>query len=283
MSSSFPGRLFSDHALSRRLERAEGAANAAYVEARARLHPETGATWQDFDGAWAMFDTPDSPVTQTFGLGMFAEVTAAALDRIEAFFHGRGAPVTQEVSPLADKSVWPLLTARRYTPIEFTSSLFMELDPDRFPAEFGCGDLQVRPASPGEAELWAATAARGWTAELPEMAEILAPLMTTTFHVGGVTPFFALQDGKPIATAALNIQRGVALLAGASTVPEARKQGAQRALLGARLRFAAAAGCDLATMGAEPGSASQRNAERSGFRIAYTRTKWSLPAPAPQV
>ena len=42
-------------------------------------------------------------------------------------------------------------------------------------------------------------------------------------------------------------------------------------------------GCDLATMGAEPGSASQRNAERSGFRIAYTRTKWSLPAPAPQV
>ena len=36
------------------------------------------------------------------------------------------------------------------------------------------------------------------------------------------------------------------------------------------------AGCDLAMMGAEPGSSSQRNAERQGFRIAYTRTKWIL-------
>jgi hypothetical protein len=28
-------------------------------------------------------------------------------------------------------------------------------------------------------------------------------------------------------------------------------------------------------MGALPGSGSQRNAERNGFRIAYTRIKWS--------
>ena len=36
---------------------------------------------------------------------------------------------------------------------------------------------------------------------------------------------------------------------------------------------------DLAMMGAAPGSASQRNAERHGFRIAYTRIKWRLPQP----
>jgi len=29
-------------------------------------------------------------------------------------------------------------------------------------------------------------------------------------------------------------------------------------------------------MVAAPGSASQRNAERNGFRVAYTRTKWQL-------
>ena len=37
---------------------------------------------------------------------------------------------------------------------------------------------------------------------------------------------------------------------------------------------AAAQGCDIALMGALPGSGSQRNAERHGFRIAYTRIKW---------
>ena len=48
------------------------------------------------------------------------------------------------------------------------------------------------------------------------------------------------------------------------------------ALLEARLQTAVDAGCDLAMMVAAPGSASQRNAERQGFRIAYTRTKWQL-------
>ena len=33
-------------------------------------------------------------------------------------------------------------------------------------------------------------------------------------------------------------------------------------------------GCDLAMMVAEAGSESQRNAERQGFRVAYTRVKW---------
>jgi len=65
------------------------------------------------------------------------------------------------------------------------------------------------------------------------------------------------------------------LLAGGATVPEARRKGAQRALLNARLRHAVKAGCHIAAMGAQPGSTSQRNAEREGFRIAYTRTKWS--------
>jgi hypothetical protein len=36
-------------------------------------------------------------------------------------------------------------------------------------------------------------------------------------------------------------------------------------------------GCDLAMIVTVPGSGSQRNAEREGFRVAYTRVKWRLP------
>jgi len=39
---------------------------------------------------------------------------------------------------------------------------------------------------------------------------------------------------------------------------------------------AAEHGCDLALMGAALGSGSQRNAQRHGIRIAYTRIKWRL-------
>ena len=86
--------------------------------------------------------------------------------------------------------------------------------------------------------------------------------------------FVAEMDGRPIATGSISILDGVVLLAGASTIPEARKLGAQNALLSARLQYGAEAGCDIAMMGALPGSSSQRNAERNGFRIAYTRMKW---------
>jgi hypothetical protein len=52
----------------------------------------------------------------------------------------------------------------------------------------------------------------------------------------------------------------------------------QTALLRERMRFAFDHGSDLAMMVAAPGSESQRNAERNGFRIAYSRTKWRLSA-----
>ena len=92
--------------------------------------------------------------------------------------------------------------------------------------------------------------------------------------------FLAELDRQPIATGAMSICDGVALLAGASTIPSGRRQGAQLALLDGRLRYAAAQGCDIAMMCAHPGSASQRNAERHGFHIAYTRVKWHLAGPA---
>lgn len=58
---------------------------------------------------------------------------------------------------------------------------------------------------------------------------------------------------------------------GDATLPEWRGRGVQTALLKARLERALHAGCDLAAAGASPGSGSQRNMERLGFRVAYTQ------------
>jgi GNAT superfamily N-acetyltransferase len=90
--------------------------------------------------------------------------------------------------------------------------------------------------------------------------------------------FLAELDGNPGATGALSIHDGVAVFAGAATVPDFRRRGLQAALLMERMHYAYDHGCDLAMLAVTPGSDSQRNAERSGFRIAYTRTKWKLVA-----
>jgi GNAT superfamily N-acetyltransferase len=88
--------------------------------------------------------------------------------------------------------------------------------------------------------------------------------------------FLAGLNGQPGAAGTLCLHEGVAVFGGASTVPEMRRRGLQSALLQARMRYAVTQGCELAMMVSEVGSQSQRNAERSGFRIAYTRTKWRL-------
>ena len=101
-------------ALTRQLERAEATANAAFVDARALVSPESGATWIEVAGVRAMFDTPESPITQTFCLGMFQAPTSDDLAALEAFYAERSAPVYHEVSPLADPAVVPLLNERGY-------------------------------------------------------------------------------------------------------------------------------------------------------------------------
>jgi len=263
--------IFSDLSLSRRLERAEARGNAEFVEARAAVEPGSGAGWTEVAGAYAMFDGVGSPVTQTFGLGLFEAASDEDLGRLEEFFRERGSPAYHEVSPLADPQTFPLLSGRGYEPFEFTSVMFRPLGAGAAaPRDSGA---RVRLVGPEEHELWAQTAARGWD-EFEELGDFMLGLSRVSAKRAAALSFLAELDGRAVATGALSICEGVALLAGASTVPEARRRGAQLALLDARLAYAARSGCDLAMMGALPGSASQRNAERQGFRIAYTRIKW---------
>ncbi|HEV2802325.1 MAG TPA: hypothetical protein VGW12_17770 [Pyrinomonadaceae bacterium] len=270
------GFIFSDLNLARRLERTEGYTNAEFVETRARLFPDSHAEWKEIAGAYAMFDGAASMLTQTFGLGLFQEITASEMDALESFFQERGAPVFHEVSPMAPPELAGLLNERGYQPIEFTNVLYrpISLDRDDLPTPTN-EKIKVRVVGEDEHELWADTAAHGWS-EFTEYADQIRELSLLTAKRRGTSAFLAELEGVPIATGGIGIHEGVVLLAGASTVPEGRRQGAQLALLGTRLRFAAEHGCDIAMMCAQPGSTSQRNAERHGFRIAYTRIKWRL-------
>ena len=271
--SNLDGYPFADVSLARRLERAEARSNADFIEGRARAFPDKGATWKEIAGTYAMYDGRSSPVTQTFGMGMFQPLTERELKAVEQFFLDRGAPVCHEVSPHADSSVLPLLNDGGYQPIEFTSVMYRPISKES-PLLAATNDkIRVMLTGPSEADLWAEIAFKGWS-EFGELADFLHDVGRVNARRDNAQSFLAVLDGRPIATGLMNIFDGVALLAGASTIPEGRKKGAQLALLEERLRYAAQHDCDIAMMCALPGSASQRNAERHGFRIAYTRIKW---------
>lgn len=264
---------FSDLALSKRLERAEGHACVQYAEARRRVFPDSGAKWIECAGAYAAFDGIESPITQTFGLGIFEELTPDSLDVIERFFLDLGAPVLHEVSPFAGVPALEMLCSRNYRPIEISSVLFRPVEQP--PAEKQ-SDVSVRLIAPEEAQMWSDVSARGWSHEHPELRDFLIDLGAVTAAREDGLCFLASHEGKPGAAGVLCIHDGVALFGGSSTVPELRRRGLQAALLNARMRYAFEHGCDLAMMVAHPGSDSHRNAERKGFHVAYTRTKWRL-------
>jgi GNAT superfamily N-acetyltransferase len=264
---------FSDLALSRRLERAEGHACVQFAEAARRLFPDSGAEWIERGGAYAVFNGVDSPVTQSFGLRIFEELSAATLDEIERFFLDRGAPVDHEVSPFAGVAALDLLCQRKYRPIEISNVLCR---PVERPADGQHPHISVRSVKPDEINLWNEVSARGWLHEHPEFRDFILGLGATSVAREQSVSFLAELDGEPGAAGVLCIHGGVALFGGSSTVPELRGRGLQTALLHERMRCAFDNGCDLAMIVVEPGSNSQRNAERKGFRIAYTRLKWRL-------
>lgn len=269
--------ILADHALACRLERAEGKAGARFVEAQARAAPDSGARWIEVAGAYAMYAGAHSPVTQTFGLGLFQTPAAADLALLEAFFRERGAHVHHEVSPLAGHPLAATLCDRGFRPVEFTSVLFLPLE-GYHAARPGVGDsMQTRLIGAAEQDLWVRIAVDGWGDLMADSGAMLEIMRLLAARQDALS-FLAELEGRPVATASMAIHDGVALFAGASTIPEWRHRGAQNALLEARLAYARRAGCDVAMMCAEPGSSSQRNAERHGFRIAYTRIKWGLEA-----
>jgi hypothetical protein len=153
-----PQVQFSLHALSKRLERAEGHACRQFADARRRLFPESGAEWMECAGAYVVFDGIESPVTQTFGLGLFEGATPAGLDAIERFFLERSAPVLHEVSPFASLATLDLLCARNYRPCEIGNVLYRPINQD---ASEIPGNISVRVVQPAESDLWAKTNARG--------------------------------------------------------------------------------------------------------------------------
>jgi GNAT superfamily N-acetyltransferase len=267
---------YADLTLARRLEATEAHSCEQFARARKQMFPQGESEWTNIGGATVVFDGADSPITQTFGLGLFEPLTEEILDQVEAWFAARNSPVQHEVCPLAGVQALDLLCARRYRPIEIASVLYQFIPEPAFTEP----RHRVEVLGPAEAGLWSQISARGWSHGHPEFEQMMRDFGAITTSRASTPCFlaYATEDGvaEPAAAGALSLHRGVALFIGATTLPRFRRRGLQSALLAERLRHAHAAGCDLAMMVAEAGGESQRNAERNGFRLAYTRIKWKL-------
>jgi GNAT superfamily N-acetyltransferase len=267
---------FIDLDLARRVEMAEAHAGRECAEACHRLHPEYPVAVAEIAGGIAVFAGVDSPVTQAIGVGLQGEVSDAELDALGEFFHSRKAPAAIELCPLVEMNLYEKFAARNYRLFEVSNVLLLDdLKSVSIQDKLSPG-VTVRVAAPEESKLWTLTVAQGFAEHYP-VTEAMLDLMEGFYHRETACCYLAFVDGEIAGGAAVSAQRGVCGLFGASTLPAFRRRGVQSALLATRLAWAREKGCDLAVSITQPGSISHRNIERSGFRVAYTRTKLILP------
>ncbi len=270
---------FVDKAFARRLESCEEMPQVLYARIFEKTRPEVGAAEQEICGGHVVFAGLGSPIGRATGVGLDRPLTAEHLDRIEQFYREHQAPSQVDLTPLHGPEVFEMVKERGYSIAELNNVLFRKLDPaENFPPP--PPHCQIRRSPIEEAEV---TGAIVESAFFPEGApEPFRGLITPLYQMENALAFVATIDGRPVAcgTGLVIPEHKVFALCGAGTLAEFRGRGLQTALLRARMKAALEAGCEYAVVVTQGGTISQRNAERLGLRVAYSKVTVIKPMTA---
>jgi len=261
---------FVDQAFALRLESVEEMPQVFYARAFQKMRPAIGAAEEEICGGHMVFAGLGSPIGRATGAGLAQTLKPEDVDRIENFYRKHKAPSQVDLTPLHGVEVFEMFKERGYAIAELNNVLYRKLDPSEvFPAP--PEHCKIRRSFPEEAEI---TGAIVESAFFPDGApEPFLGLIAPLYQMEGALAFVAEIDGKSVAcgTGLVIPRHKVYALCGAGTLTAYRGRGLQTALLRARMAAAVAAGCEYAVVVTQGGSASQRNVERLGFRVAYSK------------
>jgi hypothetical protein len=261
---------FMDKAFARRLESCEEMPQVLYARMFQKTKPAMGAAEEEICGGHMIFAGLGSPIGRATGTGLDREFTAQDLDRVEEFYRAHQAPSQVDLCPMHAPGVFELFKERGYGIAELNNVLYRKLDAEEsFPSPpAGC---EIRRSRAEEADQAGAIVENAF---FPDGApEAFHGLIAPFYQMEGALAFVASVDGKLVAcgTGLVIPEHKVFALCGAGTLAALRRRGLQTALLRARMTAALGAGCEYAVVVTQGGTTSQRNAERLGFRVAYSK------------
>jgi hypothetical protein len=262
--------------LARRIDRAE----IDFCAAAGGAGRPDGVASLEIAGGRALCSFEGSPLNKTLALGLGTPVEDADLDAIETFYDERGIPVQIELCPLAVPGLAARLTKRGYQLQGFENQLVRRSGAQPALAR----GLRVTAATPDLEDLWLTVVATGFVAAdgsgaaapppSPDLVERLRRVMTAFAHPDFERLLVWVGD-EPAGAAAAYISDGVLGVTGTSTLPAFRRRGVQTAAV-CHVLNGAVGRAELAMATVEPGSISQRNFERAGFQVVYTRAIFVL-------
>ena len=260
---------FVDTKFAQRLEETHTWRSVAYTRAQAKLRPQTGCAVEAVADGYVTFAGKNSPLNKAAGLGFAGPITDTIIDQIEHFFQSNTVLSRIELCPLADDSLRSVLAKRGYRLEQFFNVYFCELGIRPLPIQLP-SNTSIYQTQPADADEWITITTRGFEGSAtpsPLGLEIQAP----NFYSANTTCFAVRSGAEIIAGGVMATHGRMTEFGGTSTLPAHRRLGLQTALLHTRLNVAQARGCEFAMVLTTPGSHSQRNIERVGFRLAYTK------------
>ena len=244
----------------------------------AEIAPEA----QPIAGGFMFRADPGSWMNSAIGLGFDGQVADDAVEQLIAFHTERGVEPRIEHSPYADFTLTQALERAGFRLRNFETIFYRELTPHTpitTPHKPPHG-LTMEIVDPGDAALvreYAITAVSGFfPPDFAVPASYLESIERAVRHPR-VLGIVARLDGRIIGAGAMEIVGELSALFGLSVVEAYRRRGVQQAMIAHRLQLARARGARIATIGARPAIATERNVRRMGFQVAYTKVALTRP------
>ncbi|MEV4754934.1 GNAT family N-acetyltransferase [Micromonospora sp. NPDC049559] len=210
---------------------------------------------------------------KSLGIGLTEPVTAPLIGEIVDFHREHGSPMaTLQIAPEALPADWDEIRAA-YGIAE--GGCWVKLAAPVEDVTPGRTDLRVGPVGPADAREWATLICDTFGMS----DEWLSRMVAATVEHPHFRPFAAWDGDEIVAGANLYLHGEVASLNSGATRPDHRGRGAQSALLAARARAAAEAGCrwlvgETGRPAEGASNSSLNNMLRFGLRPRYDRRNW---------
>jgi len=235
------------------------------------------------DGA-ACYGASAEWICTAFGVGLSGAVTNDEMDHLVDFYEQRAVTARVELCPYAHPSFVSGLRRHGFV-LDGFEQVFARALPDG-------EDLRAAHPFGWPPDVAIEAIDRDDDAQVDQLCEVVAQ----GFATGGkavdtdtlamwrrvarhprTTSLLATVGGEPVGGATLEVDGEIAALYGTSVLPACRRKGIQLALVLARLEHARAQGARIACIESKPGIATERNAARAGFAVAYTKAMMSRP------
>lgn len=225
---------------------------------------------------------PGQWCNQAVGLGMQGPVEGADLDRLIEFYESKSIQPQVELCPFADPSLRAGLSERGFVIREFENTWYRPT-PEGLAAEhvllnpWPVGNdgepMRVEVVQPGDDELLQTAvevSLRPYVADDYDFGESEMAIHRRMVAMPFCRKIVAWMDGRVVASGGMKSRPPLGAMFGVTVLEPWRRRGIQQALMAWRLATAAADGCRTMVIHGEPGEPTERNAQRMGFRMAYT-------------